>query len=302
MRISFRSFALVRVRMVVRVGAVAPVEGIRVLRQVVHARHGRSGAAGVESGAGGKVKSALVGLVLGGQDDVLRHGIIGQHAHHVGTHRARDHTEEIDAESLRRRAGVIIGRVQLDAVGHLVGQHSGNLVHVAVQSHYETFVHRDVIRREAGRVEFRTVVHVPAEGEGTDIQHVVAAFHQPFHHFPDDLMVHGVAVHAVLVGVIEPRLFLIISVVPRVHDRGEITAVHARCAKHAGQRSENVRVAGRFRLRYKGSGGQEYRRRQQRRGQPPFPCAEQFHGESPPSVQSSFIIIAQWQKTRMEEL
>ena len=184
-------FALVRVRMVVRVGAVAPVEGIRVLRQVVHARHGRSGAAGVESGAGGKVKSALIGLVLGGQDDVLRHGIIGQHAHHVGTHRARDHAEEIDAESLRRRAGVIIGRVQLDAVGHLVGQHSGNLVHVAVQSHYKPFVHRDVIRREAGRVEFRTVVHVPAEGEGTDIQHVVAAFHQPFHHFPDNLMVHG---------------------------------------------------------------------------------------------------------------
>ena len=236
-------FAQVGVRVVVVVFLVfvLRVEGLvleRVLRLVGeiigHARHGSRTAAGVEPRARHEVESSDIGIVLRGQRDVFRDGVVREAGELVPVHEVRVHIQEAHAVVLGDGLRVVVCAVLLEAVRELVAENGGDLVGIAVQSAHEAPVDRDVIRRVAGRVEYLAVVDAPDKRERVVLQRVVRVVHEAVHDLVDDGDVVRVAVTAVLLEVLLAALYLRMDVVAHGEHRGErrlVSTVDAECLR-----------------------------------------------------------------------
>ena len=139
---------------------------LRHIGQVVaHAGHRRRTAAGIEPRARHDVESALVGLVLRGQSDVLCDGVAHERIEFIPIHQAHIHVEKAESIELRRRLRVVVRAVLADAVRHLVPEHGGEFVNIAVQPLNQTAVDAHIVRRIACGIKDRTVIDRPREGE-----------------------------------------------------------------------------------------------------------------------------------------
>ena len=219
---------------------------LRHIGQIIaHARHRRRPAAGVEARTRHDTEAALIRLILRGQGDILRDRVPHERIELVPVHESEVHIEEAHAVELRRRLRIVVCAVLADTVRHLVPEHGGELVHIAVQPADEPAVDRHIVRRIARGVEDRAVRNCPRKGQRVHAQHIVAVTHKALHDPVHELDVARIPRAPVLCNVLPLTLHLCTHIIAECKHRAErrmICTEHAECLRRNPPRVNRLRA------------------------------------------------------------